>query len=92
MAPEGVKRKISAILSADVVGHSRLMEAVDETTIRTIESYRKTVTSLISQHNSRILDSPGDNILSEFAGVVDVVRVYRTPMESKRTVGTDRSQ
>lgn len=74
MAPEGVKRKISAILSADVVGYSRLMEADEEATVRTVETYRKTVTSLISQHDGRVIDSPGDNILSEFASVVDAVQ------------------
>lgn len=51
MAPEGVKRKISAILSADVVGYSKLMEADEEGTVRTVGSYRKTVSSLILQRN-----------------------------------------
>ncbi len=71
---EGVKRKISAILSADVVGYSKLMEADEETTVRTMESYRKTVTSLIEQHNGRTIDSPGDNILSDFGSVADAVQ------------------
>ena len=74
MATEGVKRRLSAILSADVVGYSKLMEADEETTVRTIESYRKTVSSLIEQHDGRVIDSPGDNILSEFASVVDAVQ------------------
>lgn len=74
MAPEGVKRKISAILSADVVGYSKLMEADEETTVRTMESYRRTFTSLIEQHDGHVIDSPGDNILSEFGSVVDAVQ------------------
>ena len=74
MADERVKRKISAILSADVVGYSRLMEADELATVQTVESYRKTVSSLISQHNGRVIDSPGDNILSEFGSVVDAVQ------------------
>jgi len=71
---EGVKRKISAILSADVVGYSKLMEADEESTVRTVESYRKTVSSLIGQHDGHVIDSPGDNILSEFGSVVDAVQ------------------
>ena len=74
MAPEGVKRKISAILSADVVGYSKLMEADELLTVQTMESYRKTVSSLILQHNGRVIDSPGDNVLSEFGSVVDAVQ------------------
>lgn len=71
---EGVKRKISAILSADVVGYSKLMEADEETTVRTIESYRTTISFLVEQHDGRVVDNPGDNILSEFASVVDAVQ------------------
>jgi len=74
MANEGVKRKISAILSADVVGYSRLMEADEESTVRTLESYRKTISGLIQQHHGRVVDSPGDNLLSEFGSVVDAVQ------------------
>ena len=74
MAPEGVKRKISAILSADVVGYSKLMEADEEATVRTMESYRGTLASLIDQHHGHVVDSPGDNVLSEFPSVVDSVQ------------------
>ena len=74
MAAEGVKRKISAIVSADVVGYSRLMEADEEATVRTVESYRKTVSSIIEQHDGRVIDAPGDNILAELGSVVDAVQ------------------
>jgi len=71
---EGVKRKISAILSADVVGYSKLMGEDEETTVRTMESYRETISSLIEQHDGHVIDSPGDNLLSEFGSVVDSVQ------------------
>ena len=74
MANERVKRKISAILSTDVVGYSKLMETDELLTVQTMESYRKTVSSLIEQHNGRVIDSPGDNLLSEFGSVVDAVQ------------------
>nr|NQU93629.1 hypothetical protein [Bacteroidota bacterium] len=60
--------------SADVVSYSRLMEEDEEATDRTVESYRKTVSSLIHQHNARVIDCPGDNLLSEFGSVVDAVQ------------------
>ena len=74
MATERVRRKISAILSADIAGYSRLMEADEETTVRTIESYRESVSAIIEQHNGRVVDSPGDNLLAEFGSVVDAVQ------------------
>ena len=74
MAEEGFKRKLTAILSADVEGYSRLMAANEEATVRTLTAYREVMTTLIQQHNGKVLDSPGDNILAEFASVVDAVK------------------
>ena len=68
------KRKLTAILSADAVGYSRLMNDDEEATVRTIQSYRKVFSTLIMQHNGRLVDSPGDNLLAEFASVVDGLR------------------
>ncbi len=45
MATEGYKRRISAILSVDVVGYSRLMEDDEYATVGTLESYRETVST-----------------------------------------------
>ena len=74
MATQGVKRKLTAILSADVEGYSRLMEEDEAATVETLTSYRETITSLIQQHRGRVVDSPGDNLLAEFASVVDAVQ------------------
>jgi len=74
MAEQGFKRKLTAILSADVAGYSRLM-AEDETfTVKTIAIYREVFASLIKQHRGRVVDSPGDNVLAEFSSVVDAVQ------------------
>ena len=73
MADEGFKRKLTAILSADVIGYSRLMRDDEEATVRDIAAYRVLITEIIQQHNGRVVDSPGDNILAEFASVVDAV-------------------
>jgi len=74
MAQEGFKRKLTAILSADVEGYSRLMGEDEEATVRTLTAYREVFTTLIQQHNGRVIDSPGDNLLVEFASVVDAVQ------------------
>jgi TolB-like protein/class 3 adenylate cyclase len=73
MAQEGFKRKLTAILSADVEGYSRLMGDNEEATVRTLTSYRVVLTTLIHQHNGKVVDSPGDNLLAEFVSVVDAV-------------------
>ena len=70
---EGFKRKVTAILSADVVGYSRLMDDNEEATIRTLNDYRVSITSLIQQYRGRVVDCPGDNLLAEFVSVVDAV-------------------
>jgi adenylate cyclase len=74
MADEGFKRKLTAILSADVEGYSRLMGDDEEATVRTITAYREVLSTLIQQHNGKVLDSPGDNLLAEFVSVVDAVQ------------------
>ena len=73
MAEEGFKRKLAAILSADVEGYSRLMDDDEEATVRTITSYRNAITDLVQQFRGRVVDAPGDNLLAEFTSVVDAV-------------------
>src|SRR6476469_7745026 len=70
----GMERKLAAILSTDVAGYSRLMGDNEEATIRTLTAYRAVISSLIQQYRGRVIDSPGDNLLAEFASVVDAVR------------------
>jgi TolB-like protein/class 3 adenylate cyclase/Flp pilus assembly protein TadD/rhodanese-related sulfurtransferase len=74
MADEGFKRKLAAILSADVEGYSRLMGEDEESTVRILTSYREVLSTLIQQHNGKVLDSKGDNLLAEFVSVVDAVQ------------------
>src|SRR5262245_36820496 len=70
----GMERKLAAILSTDVAGYSRLMGDDEEATIRTLTTDRALISTLIQQHRGRVVDSPGDNLLTEFASVVDAVR------------------
>ena len=69
-----MERKLTAILSADVQGYSRLMGDDEEATIRTLTEYREAMTALIEQHRGRVVDSPGDNLLAEFGSAVDAVQ------------------
>ncbi|MBW2250342.1 MAG: hypothetical protein JRF60_06850, partial [Deltaproteobacteria bacterium] len=74
MSVEKYKRRLTAIFSADVVGYSRLMGEDEAATVDTITKYREIMDDLIEQHRGRMVDSPGDNILAEFASVVDAAQ------------------
>ena len=73
MIEKRFKRKLTANLSADVKGYSRLMEEDELSTVRTMESCRHIITEVIKSYRGRVVDSPGDNLLAEFSSVVDVV-------------------
>ncbi len=73
MKPQSLQRKLTAILSADVKGYSRLMGEDEEATIRTLTAHRKVMATLIQKHRGRVVDAPGDNVLAEFGSVVDAV-------------------
>jgi adenylate cyclase len=74
MEPKGFHRKLTAILSADVAGYSRLMQDDETATVATLQSYKQAFSDLIKQHRGRVVDSPGDNLLAEFASVVNAVQ------------------
>ncbi len=74
MASDQMKRKLAAILSADVKGYSRLMGEDEEWTLRTLNNYKGLIRNLVGEHRGRVVGSPGDNILAEFASVVDAVQ------------------
>ena len=73
MAEVRAKRKLSAILSADVKGYSRLMGEDEVATVRTLKEYREQMSKLIKGYRGRVVDSPGDNLLAEFGSVVDAL-------------------
>ena len=74
MAAPEVKRKLVAILSADVKGYSRLMGEDEEWTVRTLKAYKEVMGSLIERHRGRVVDATGDNLMAEFASAVDAVQ------------------
>ncbi|MGZ3495021.1 MAG: adenylate/guanylate cyclase domain-containing protein [Syntrophales bacterium] len=73
MTAQEVKRKLAAILSADVKGYSRLMGEDEKGTVRILNTYKEVMTGLIQHHHGRVVSAPGDNVLAEFGSVVDAV-------------------
>src|SRR6266705_1653429 len=71
--PARIERKLAAIFSADVKGYSRLMGEDEVATVRTLTAYREVMATLIRERRGRVVDAPGDNLLAEFASVVDAV-------------------
>ena len=74
MPAERVKRKLTAILSADVKDYSRLMSEDEVATVVILKDYRRIMTALIKQYHGRVVDSPGDNLLADFSSVTDAVQ------------------
>ena len=82
MAEPGQRRKLEAILSADVVGYSRLMQDDDAATVETLTRYRTIFSDFVSRHEGRIVDSPGDNILAEFDSPVEAELLFGLPSQA----------
>jgi adenylate cyclase len=73
-APPSIKRKLAAILSADVKGYSRLMAADEEGTLRVLGAYRQAMDALIADRDGRVVGTAGDSILAEFPSAVEAAR------------------
>jgi TolB-like protein/class 3 adenylate cyclase len=74
MTTQEVKRKLAAILSADVKGYSRLMGEDEVATLTTLSAYFQIMTTFIQKHQGKVLNIAGDNLLADFESVVDAVR------------------
>ena len=74
---EGTQRRLAAIVSADVVGYSRLMGADEDGTLAALKAHRRElVDPKVIEHRGRIVKTTGDGILLEFASVLDAVRCF----------------
>ena len=73
MPEEGFKHKLAAILSADVVGYSRLMTEDELATIRTLSAYRDKISIHVHENGGRVVDFIGDNMLAEFPSALNAV-------------------
>ena len=74
MEPQGVERKLAAVLSADVAGYSRLMGLDEEATLKTLTEYRAAMGERITGHGGRIVGTAGHSVLPEFASAIEAMR------------------
>lgn len=73
--PDRFRRRLAAIVAADVAGYSRLIGLDEEGTLNTLRQVRRDiVTPLLREHSGRIANTAGDSLLLEFSSVVDAVR------------------
>jgi adenylate cyclase len=85
------QRRLAAIMSADVVGYSRLMGERESNTLARLKAVRaEVVDPTIAEHDGRIIKTTGDGMLIEFASAVDAVQcgiAVQTAMASRTLDG-----
>ncbi len=79
-----MKRKIAAILAADIAGYSRLVAEDEEETLRRLAVYRGVFEDFVARASGRIFSTAGDGFLAEFPSAVDAVRCAIDIQESIR--------
>ena len=85
-----MERRLAAIVSADVVGYSRLIRADEEGTLSAFKSLRRDlIDPKIAEHRGRIVKLMGDGILAEFPSAVEAVRAA-SEMQQHLAERTDR--
>jgi adenylate cyclase len=94
MSEDSLKRRLAALLSADVVGYSRLMAQDELETVRTLTAYRERVTGIVRASSGRVVDFIGDNMLAEFTSTLDAVecavQIQKTMAEMNTTLADSR--
>ena len=65
-----IKRRLAAILAADIAGYSRLMHEDEPATVRDLKAHQSVILPLIGRHGGRIIDTAGDGIMAEFPSVI----------------------
>src|SRR5207245_7997229 len=86
LEPSSRKRKLAAILHADVVGFSRLMGDDELGTHRALGDLRRAVDPLIAAHGGRIVGTAGDSLLADFSSVVDALNCALEMQRAARTI------
>ena len=89
MAENTVKRKLTAILCADVKGYSRMMGEDEVGTYHTLSAYLDIMNTIIAAHHGRVFSSPGDAILAQFTSVVNAVECAVEIQEKIEAKNTD---
>src|SRR5512147_763388 len=68
-----IKRRLAAILAADIAGYSRLMGQDEAATVRDLKGHQAVILPLVSRRSGRIIDTAGDGILAEFPSVIGAI-------------------
>jgi adenylate cyclase len=68
------KRKLAAIMAADVAGYSRLMGDDERATVAALNASREIFRTCVSEHDGRVVDTAGDSVLATFDSVVEAVQ------------------
>jgi class 3 adenylate cyclase len=66
-----MKRRLAAILAADIAGYSRLMGEDEAATVRDLKGHQAVILPLVGRYDGRIIDTAGDGILAEFPSVIN---------------------
>jgi class 3 adenylate cyclase/pimeloyl-ACP methyl ester carboxylesterase len=66
-----IKRRLAAILAADIAGYSRLMGEDEAATVRDLKAHQAVVLPLVGRYGGRIIDTAGDGLLAEFPSVIN---------------------
>jgi len=66
-----MKRRLAAILAADIAGYSRLMGEDEAATVRDLKGHQAVILPLVGRYGGRIIDTAGDGILAEFPSVIN---------------------
>ncbi|WP_299621381.1 adenylate/guanylate cyclase domain-containing protein [Pelagibius sp.] len=74
MKKDQVQRRLAAILAADVVGYSRLMDLDEELTLGTLKAHRQIIDGLVTRYRGRVFGTAGDSVIAEFASPVEALR------------------
>ncbi len=86
LEPGSRKRKLAAILHADVVGFSRLMGEDEAGTHQALGKLRRAVDPLITEHGGRIVGTAGDSLLADFSSVVDALSCAVEMQQAARAI------
>jgi hypothetical protein len=88
-----MERRLAAILAADVVGYSRLMEVDEAGTLSVLKSHRKNlIDPEIAKHSGRVVKLMGDGALVEFASVIDAVECAAAIQQSMNERNAELSE
>ncbi len=84
------RRKLSAIMMADVSGFSRMMGEDEEATVDQIKEFHRRMKSLVEEFEGRVVDTAGDSVFGEFDSVVNAVRCACRIQEERAAENAER--